>query len=166
MESPFRELPGVVSVTSGYIGGHVDQPTYEQVCSGETGHAEAVQVLFDPALTSYNDLLNVFWRNIDPTTVDRQFVDEGSQYRTAIFYHSDQQRRLAEESKDELETEDRFGAPIVTEISAATVFYPAEKYHQGYCTWNPVHYGMYRAGSGRDEYLDRIWGKNRGKGAH
>lgn len=166
MEPPYLELPGVVSVTSGYIGGHVDDPTYEQVCTGQTGHAEAVEILFDPAKTSYQKLLDVFWRNIDPTTVDRQFVDEGSQYRTGIFYHSDEQRRVAEESKEKLEAEGRFGAPIVTEITPATVFYPAEKYHQGYCRWNPMHYEMYRAGSGRDEYLDGIWGKDRDKGAH
>lgn len=166
MEPPYMDLPGVASVTSGYIGGHVEDPTYEQVCTGETGHTEAVQILFDPTKTSYQKLLDTFWRNIDPTTVDRQFVDEGTQYRTGIFYHSEEQRRLAEESKEKLEDEDRFGAPIVTEITAASTFYPAEKYHQGYCNWNPMHYGMYRAASGRDEYLDRIWGKDRKKKTH
>jgi methionine-S-sulfoxide reductase len=160
------DLTGVVSVTSGYIGGHVKDPTYEQVCTGETGHTEAVEILFDPAQISYTKLLDVFWQNIDPTTIDKQFVDEGSQYRTGIFYHSEKQRQLAEGSKEKLESEDRFGAPIVTEITPATQFYPAEKYHQGYCRLRPMHYAMYRAGSGRDEYLDQVWGKDRDKGTH
>lgn len=166
MEPPFMDLDGVESVTSGYIGGHVNNPTYEQVCTGNTGHTEAVQIVYDPKKISYQKLLHIFWQNIDPTTVDKQFVDEGSQYRTGIFYHSDEQRRLAEESKEDLEAEDRFGAPIVTEITAATQFYPAEGYHQGYCKLRPMHYQMYRAGSGRDEYLDQVWGDDRDKGAH
>ncbi len=160
------DIEGVISVTSGYIGGHVKNPTYEQVCTGQTGHTEAVEIVFDPARISYSKLLNIFWQNIDPTTVDKQFVDKGSQYRTGIFYHTEEQRRLAEESKEKLESEDRFGAPIVTEITRAAQFYPAEKYHQGYCRLRPMHYSMYRAGSGRDEYLDQIWGKDRDKGAH
>ena len=138
MEPPFMDLDGVISVTSGYIGGQVKNPTYEQVCTGRTGHTEAVEIVFDPQKISYEKLLHVFWQNIDPTTVDRQFVDEGSQYRTGIFYHSDEQRRLAEVSKEDLEAEDRFGAPIVTEITAATQFYPAEENHQGYCKLRPM----------------------------
>ena len=164
MEPPFMDLKGVESVTSGYIGGHVKNPAYEQVCSGRTGHTEAVQIVFDPQKISYQELLDIFWQNIDPTTEDRQFGDEGSQYRTGIFYYSDQQKRIAEKSKEKLEEEDRFGAPIVTEITPASEFYPAEEYHQGYCRLNPMHYKMYRAGSGRDEYLEDIWGGDR-KGA-
>ena len=159
------DLKGVVSVTSGYIGGHVKNPTYDQVCMGRTGHTEAVEIVFDPKQVSYQQLLEIFWRNIDPTTVDKQFVDEGSQYRTGIFYHSDEQRRLAEESKEALEEEDRFGAPIVTEITFASQFYPAEGYHQGYCKLRPMHYKMYRAGSGRDEYIREVWGDEE-KGKH
>ena len=166
MEPPFMDLPGVASVTSGYIGGHIKNPTYEQVCTGLTGHTEAVQIAFDPTKISYQKLLTVFWQNIDPTTVDKQFVDEGSQYRTGIFYHSDEQRRLAEESKENLDTEGRFDAPIVTEITAATEFYPAEDYHQGYCRLRPTHYKMYRAGSGRDEYLDQVWGEDKERETH
>lgn len=157
------DMEGIVSVTSGYIGGHVKNPTYEEVCSGETGHAEAIEILFDPAKISYLKLLDIFWRNIDPTTVDKQFVDEGSQYRTGIFYHTDEQRRIAEGSKEGLEDENRYSAPVVTEITPATVFYPAEKYHQGYCRSNPMHYEMYRAASGRDQFLDMVWGKDRKK---
>ena len=158
-------LKGVASVTSGYIGGHVNPPTYEQVCTGRTGHTEAVQILFDPVLISYQTLLDIFWRNIDPTTVNKQFVDEGTQYRTGIFYYSAEQKRLAEESKDKLQNENRFGAPIVTEITEASTFYPAEGYHQGYCKLRPMHYQMYRAGSGRDEYIKEVWGDDH-KGSH
>jgi methionine-S-sulfoxide reductase len=161
MESPYDGIKGVKSVTSGYTGGHVKNPTYEQVCTGRTGHAEAVQILFDPKVISYSELLDVFWHNIDPTTKDRQFADEGTQYRTAVFFHSDEQKRLAEESKKKWDASRKFGAPIVTEITKASEFYPAEEYHQGYCRKKPVHYNMYRIGSGRDAYLDRIWGKDR-----
>ena len=166
MEPPFMDLQGVESVTSGYIGGHVKNPTYEQVCTGRTGHTEAVQIVFDSKKISYQELLNIFWQNIDPTTEDKQFVDEGSQYRTGIFYYSDEQRRQAQESKEKLEEEDRFGAPIVSEITPAPEFYPAENYHQGYCRLKPMHYKMYRAGSGRDEYLDQVWGEGREKETH
>ncbi|MBL8012991.1 MAG: peptide-methionine (S)-S-oxide reductase MsrA [Candidatus Omnitrophica bacterium] len=158
MEPPFKDLTGVESVTSGYIGGHLKNPTYEQVCTGRTGHTEAVQIVFDPSKISYQQLLEIFWRNIDPTTENRQFVDEGTQYRTGIFYHSDEQRRLAEESRNQLEEEGRFEAPIVSEITQASEFYPAENYHQGYCRLRPMQYQMYRAGSGRDEYLKEVWG--------
>jgi methionine-S-sulfoxide reductase len=161
MESPFEKLPGVLSVTSGYAGGKTENPTYEDVSSGRTGHAEAVEVLYDPAKIAYARLLDVFWRNIDPTTKDRQFVDVGSQYRTAIFYHNEEQRRLAEESKKQLEASGRFGRPIVTEIVPAERFYPAEEYHQDYYKKSATRYKFYRFNSGRDQYLDRIWGKDR-----
>ena len=161
MEPPFEKLKGVLSVVSGYTGGHTEDPKYEEVSAGGTGHAESVQVLYDPSVISYEKLLEVFWRNIDPTTKDRQFVDVGSQYRTAIFYHSEEQRRLAEESKKQLEASGRFGKPLVTEIVPAGKFYPAEGYHQDYSKKNPTRYKFYRFNSGRDQYLDRIWGKDR-----
>ncbi len=161
MEAPFDKLKGVISVTVGYTGGHQENPTYEEVSSGRTGHAESVEILYDPTQISYGTLLDVFWHNIDPTTKDREFVDVGNQYRTAIFYHSEDQKRLAEESKRKLETSGKFGKPIVTEIVPAGKFYPAEDYHQHYYSKNPVRYKFYRFNSGRDQYLDRIWGKDR-----
>ena len=136
MEPPFEQLPGVVSVTSGYTGGAEKNPTYDDVCSGATGHCEAIDVVFDPSTVTYQQLLDVFWRNIDPTTPNRQFADAGTQYRTAIFYHTDEQRRLAEASKRRLEQSGKF-ATIVTEIEPAGDFYPAEDYHQGYSKKNP-----------------------------
>lgn len=160
MESPYTELPGVKKVVSGYTGGTKLNPTYQEVCAGTTGHAEAVEVTFDPKEISYEKLLDVFWHNIDPTTVDEQFADHGSQYRTAIFYHSPQQQRLAEASKQKWEQAGVFGNAIVTEITPAAVFYPAEEYHQGYCRINPLRYNLYRAASGRDAYLKKIWGKD------
>jgi peptide-methionine (S)-S-oxide reductase len=161
MEPPFEKLKGVLSVTSGYAGGNTENPNYEEVSSGGTGHAEAVEVLYDPAQISYTKLLEVFWRNIDPTTKDRQFVDVGTQYRTAIFYHSEQQKRLAEESKKALEASGRFGKPVVTEVVPAGKFWPAEEYHQDYYKKSATRYKFYRFNSGRDQYLDRIWGKDR-----
>lgn len=161
MEPPFEKLPGVLSVTSGYIGGRTENPRYEEVSSGGTGHAEAVEVLYDPGRVTYEKLLDVFWRNIDPTTKDRQFVDSGSQYRTAIFTHDDEQKRLAEESKKKLDASGRFGKPIVTEIVPAGTFWPAEEYHQDYHKKSATRYKFYRFNSGRDQYLDRIWGKDR-----
>jgi len=161
MEPPFEKLPGVLSVTSGYTGGRTDNPKYEEVSSGGTGHAEAVEVLYDPARITYEKLLDVFWRNIDPTTKDRQFVDSGSQYRTAIFTHDEEQKRLAGESKKKLEASGRFGKPIVTEIVPAGKFWPAEEYHQDYYKKSSTRYKFYRFNSGRDQYLDRIWGKDR-----
>jgi peptide-methionine (S)-S-oxide reductase len=158
MEPPFDEVDGVVSTTSGYSGGAEKDPTYKQVSAGATGHTEVVQVLYDPATVSYEQLLEVFWRNIDPTTADRQFCDWGSQYRTGIFYHDEEQRSLAEASKRQIEESGRLGAPIVTEITAFTAFYPAEEYHQDFYKKNPVHYKRYRTGCGRDETLRRIWG--------
>ena len=161
MEPPFEKLKGVLSVTSGYTGGHTENPTYGEVSSGSTGHAEAVEILFDPSQITFSRLLDVFWRNIDPTTKDRQFVDVGSQYRTAIFTHNEEQRRLAEESKKKLEASGRFGKPNVTEIVPAGKFYPAEEYHQDYYKKSATRYKFYRFNSGRDQYLDRIWGKDR-----
>jgi peptide methionine sulfoxide reductase msrA/msrB len=158
MEPPFEQLKGVASVTAGYTGGTKANPTYEEVCTGTTGHAEAVQVEFDPKVISYEELLEVFWRNIDPTQVEGQFADHGSQYRTAIFYHSDEQRKKAEASKAQLEKTKKFPEPIVTEITAAGPFYRAEDYHQGYARKNAFRYGMYRQGSGRSGYLKKTWG--------
>lgn len=158
MEHPFDELDGVVATTSGYTGGEEENPTYEQVSSGATGHAEAVRVLFDPERISYRELLGVFWRQINPTQKNRQFCDVGAQYRTAIFYHDDEQKALAEESRKELQAEDRFGGAIVTEIVPAGRFWPAEEYHQDYYRKNPLRYSFYRANCGRDQYLERVWG--------
>jgi peptide-methionine (S)-S-oxide reductase len=159
MEPPYDKLPGVVSTTSGYMGGTKRFPTYEEVSSGTTGHTEVVQVVYDPAKVSYEKLLEVFWRNIDPTVRDRQFCDTGSQYRTAIFYHDDEQKRLAEASKAALEKSKPFKAPIVTPVQAAGDFWPAEDYHQDYYKKNPVRYKYYRTGCGRDERLRELWGK-------
>lgn len=159
MEPPFDVLPGVISTTSGYTGGSKLNPTYEEVSAGGTGHAEAVEVVYDPAKIGYAELLQVFWRNVDPTVKDRQFCDIGHQYRTAIFYHSEEQRRLAEESRAALERDKTFPEPIVTEITPAAVFYPAENYHQDYYQKNPVRYKFYRFNCGRDQRLEELWGK-------
>ncbi len=156
MEPPFDELEGVVSTTSGYIGGHVKDPTYAQVSAGVTGHTEAVEIAFDPAKISYRELLEVFWRNVDPLAVDRQFCDSGSQYRTGIYTHDEEQKRLAEETREA--TARRFAQPIATEIEPAGEFYPAEEYHQDYYRKNPVRYKMYRTGCGRDRRLQELWG--------
>lgn len=158
MEPPFDKLDGVISTTSGYTGGNKKNPTYEEVSAGATGHAEAIEVVFDPAKISYRRLLEVFWRNIDPTTVNRQFCDVGDQYRTAIFYHGEEQERLAEESKKKLEESGKLSRPIVTEITAAGEFYPAEDYHQNYYEKNPLRYKFYRYSCGRDERLEQLWG--------
>jgi len=157
MESPFEELEGVKEVVSGYTGGFKENPTYEEVCSGDTGHAEAVQIQFDPSKTTYSELLEVFWKQIDPTDRTGQFADRGSQYRTAIFYHSGKQKRLAEESKKKIDASGRFDRPVVTEIVKASAFYPAEDYHQNYCSKNPVRYRLYRSNSGRDRFLEGTW---------
>ncbi len=161
MEPPFEKLDGVISVTSGYIGGEKKNPTYGEVSAGGTGHAEAVEVLFDPARVGYERLLEVFWRNIDPTDPGGQFVDRGSQYRSGIFVLDEEQRRLAEASREALEQSGRFEKAIVTEIVAAGTFYPAEKYHQDYYKESPLRYNYYRWGSGRDRFLDKVWGKDR-----
>jgi peptide-methionine (S)-S-oxide reductase len=163
MEPPFETLNGVISVTAGYTGGQKVNPTYKEVSAGGTGHAESVQILYDPAIVSYEKLLDVYWHNIDPTTADRQFCDFGSQYRSAIFYHDGEQERLAKASKARLEKEKRFAGPIVTEIVPASVFYPAEAYHQDYYKKNPLRYKYYRNGCGRDERLKELWG---GKAGH
>ncbi len=160
MEPPFEKLVGVVAVTSGYTGGHQLDPTYEEVSAGETGHAEAVQVIYDSTQVSYEQLLHVFWRNIDPLAANRQFCDGGSQYRSAIFYHNEEQRRLAEESKQKFEQIKKFDRPIVTEIVTATRFYPAEEYHQDFYKKNPLRYKTYRAGCGRDRRLKELWGED------
>lgn len=162
MEPPFDRLKGVASTTSGYIGGRVDNPTYRQVSAGGTGHAEAVQVVYDPAQVSYAQLLRVFWRNVDPLVKDRQFCDSGDMYRTAIFTHDAEQRRQAEASKQELEKSGRFKQPIVTEIVDATRFYPAEDYHQDYYLKNPTQYKFYRWNCGRDQRLKELWGAEAG----
>jgi peptide-methionine (S)-S-oxide reductase len=159
MEPAFDKLPGVKSVISGYTGGQKPNPTYEEVSSGTTGHAESIEITYDPAVISYSKLLDVFWRNIDPTVKDRQFCDVGFQYRSAIFYHSEEQKRLAEASKKALEQSKRFPGPIYTEIVAATTFYPAEEYHQKYYQKNPIRYKYYRYGCGRDQRLHELWGK-------
>ena len=158
MEYPFDKLEGVISTTSGYIGGHYKDPTYEDITTGRTGHAEAVEVVFDPKKVTYEQLLHVFWRNIDPLVKDRQFCDVGSQYRTAIFYHDEAQKKAAEKSRDELNKSGRFKQPIKTEIVAASTFYRAEEYHQDYYKKNPIRYVFYRNGCGRDGRLKSLWG--------
>ena len=160
MEPPFEQLPGVRSVASGYTGGIEERPTYEQVSSGATGHCEAVQVVYDPSVTTYAQLLEAFWRNIDPTATDRQFADVGRHYRTAIFYHTDEQRRLAEASKAQLAASGRFREPIVTAIQPAGAFYPAEDGHQGYAKKHPLRYSIYKIGSGRESFVTRVWGRD------
>ena len=159
MEHPFDVLPGVVSTTSGYIGGQKKNPTYEEVSSGRTGHTEAVQVVYDPKKVTYEKLLDVFWHNIDPTVKDQQFCDHGSQYRSGIFYTDDEQKRLAEASKATLDRNKPFSAAIVTEITRASEFYPAEDYHQDFYLKNPLRYKYYRSGCGRDARLKQLWGK-------
>lgn len=162
MEAPFDKLPGVVSVTSGYTGGHTKNPTYEEVSAGGTGHAEAVQIVYDPARISYAALLTVFWHNIDPTVTDRQFCDTGHQYRAGIFYLGKQQHELAVQSKAALEKNKPFRGAVVTEITPATEFYPAEEYHQHYYKKNPLRYKFYRNGCGRDGRLKELWGSAAG----
>lgn len=158
MQPPYDGLPGVISTRVGYTGGHTLNPTYEEVCSGSTGHAEAVEILYDPARISYEELLDVFWRNIDPTAMNRQFADVGTQYRTAIFYHSEEQRRLAVASKEAIAKSGKFTSPVVTEIVPAAPFYPAEEYHQRYSEKSPFHYRMYKIGSGRESFIRQLWG--------
>ncbi len=160
MEPPYDKLDGVISTTSGYIGGQKDNPTYREVSAGGTGHAEAVEIVYDPEQISYADLLEVFWQNIDPTVKDRQFCDPGNQYRTAIFYHDEEQKRLAEESKHALVESQRF-KNIFTEIVAASTFYVAEEYHQDYYRKNPLRYKYYRTSCGRDKRLKELWGKSK-----
>lgn len=158
MEPAFEALEGIRSVAAGYTGGTSPNPTYEDVSSGATGHVEAVQIVYDPSKVTYEQLLDIFWQNIDPTQADGQFADRGSQYRTAIFYSTQEQQRLAEASKAALAASGKFTQPIVTEIVPAAPFYPAEDYHQEYYKKNPLRYKLYKAGSGRQEFLKKTWG--------
>ena len=158
MEPPFEALPGVLAVISGYTGGRTRNPSYEEVSSGTTGHAEVVRIVYDPAKVSFEKLLDVFWHNIDPLTPDQQFCDKGTQYRSAIFYRDEAQRQAAEASKDALVASGRFKTGVVTSIVPAKVFYPAEDYHQDYYKHNPLRYKYYRHGCGRDERLEELWG--------
>jgi peptide-methionine (S)-S-oxide reductase len=162
-EAAFQDVPGVVSAVSGYTGGKVDNPTYEQVSSGRTGHAESVEVTFDPSKVSYQKLLDIFWVNHDPTVTNRQFCDSGTQYRPAIFYLNDEQKRLAEASKAYWEIHKPFPQPILTAIVPATRFWPAEDYHQDFYEKNPVRYKFYVTGCGRYRRLDSLWGELRAK---
>lgn len=158
MEHPFEKLDGVVEVVSGYAGGHKDNPTYKEVSAGVTGHAESIQITYDPSKITYEELLDVFWRQINPTDTGGQFVDRGFQYRSAIFYHNDGQKEKAEKSKKMLNESGRYEKPVVTEITGFSSFYPAEEYHQDYYKRRPLRYKFYRYNSGRDKYLKKIWG--------
>ena len=161
VESDFEKVPGVAAVISGYTGGSKENPTYEEVCSGRSGHVEAVQVLYDPKKIPYVGLLEVFWRHVDPTDGGGQFVDRGSQYRTAIFYQDEEQRSLAEKSKKAQQESGRFAKPIATEIVPLKRFYPAEDYHQDYYKTNESRYRLYRGNSGRDQFLKKVWGEEK-----
>jgi methionine-S-sulfoxide reductase len=160
MEPPFEALEGVIEATSGYMGGTVENPTYEEVTTGNTGHAEVVEILFDPKVVSYEELLEVFWRNIDPTALNYQFADVGSQYRTEIFTINPKQKQLAEESKNKLEKSGKFNKPIVTAISEAPIFYIAEEYHQDFYKKQAMRYEMYAQASGRKGYIKKTWGND------
>ena len=157
METPFEKVDGVLDVLSGYTGGKLHNPTYEQVASGKSGHLEAVQITYDPARISYEALLEIFWRQIDPTDAGGSFVDRGPQYRSAVFYHTEEQKQAAEKSKQAIAASGRYNGPIVTEIIKYDKFYPAEEYHQDYYKKNPIRYKFYRHNSGRDQYLKKIW---------
>jgi peptide-methionine (S)-S-oxide reductase len=157
MEPPYDDIKGVKRTTSGYTGGTTKNPTYEEVCSGKTGHAEAVEIEYDPAQVSYQQLLDAFWHNIDPTVTNRQFVDRGTQYRPEIFYHDEEQKRLAEASKKDVEK--IFGV-VEVQITQAGPFYPAEEYHQDFYRTNPERYNAYKNGSGRERRLKELWGKD------
>ncbi len=164
-ESDFEKIDGVVEVISGYTGGHKENPTYEEVSSGGTGHVEAIKVVYDPMKVTYKKLLDIFWMHVDPTDSGGQFVDRGPQYRTAIFYHNDAQKQLAEKSREELNGSGRFDKPIVTEIVKSSEFYKAEDYHQDYYKENPIRYKYYRYRSGRDQFLKKVWGSSDKSGA-
>ncbi|MDP4012237.1 MAG: peptide-methionine (S)-S-oxide reductase MsrA, partial [Candidatus Nanoarchaeia archaeon] len=157
-EAGFEKHDGVLEVISGYTGGEEANPTYQEVSASKTGHLESIEVKYDPNKISYTDLLEIFWRMIDPTDDGGSFVDRGNQYRSAIFYHDEEQRQLTEESKKRLESSGRYDKPIVTEILHAGKFYSAEEYHQDYYKKNPLKYKVYRLGSGRDQYIERVWG--------
>jgi peptide-methionine (S)-S-oxide reductase len=160
MEEVFEKVDGVVAAVSGYMGGTVQDPSYEDVSSGRTGHAESVEVLYDPSKVTYNQLLEAFWRNVDPITPNAQFCDHGTQYRAAIFYQNDQEKRFAEESKQAIEQSKRFSQPIVTQIVMASRFYVAEEYHQDFYKKNPIRYKFYKYNCGRAQRLDELWGKS------
>jgi peptide-methionine (S)-S-oxide reductase len=160
MEEAFEQVDGVLWVFSGYMGGTVANPTYEQVSAGRTGHAEAVEVTYDPEKVSYRQLLDAFWRNVDPLTPNAQFCDHGSQYRSAVFYTTDEEKRLAEVSKAAIEQTKQFPAPIVTELVPASTFYQAEDYHQDYYKKNPFRYKYYKYNCGRAKRLEALWGKS------
>lgn len=165
MVTPFDQLPGIKKVTSGYTGGHTENPTYEEVCSETTGHAEAVQIEFDPSIISYEKIVDIYWKQIDPTDAGGQFVDRGSSYRAAIFYHSEEQKRIAEQSKKDVEASGRFDRPIAVQIEPASVFYPAEEYHQDFYKKNPYRYITYRKASGRDAFIQQAWSVKKDKEA-
>jgi methionine-S-sulfoxide reductase len=158
MQPPFDTVKGVIGTVVGFTGGAEKDPTYPMVSAGGTGHAESIEITYDPAVVSYDYLLDIYWHNIDPTTLDREFADVGHQYRTAIFYHDDEQHRQAVSSREKYERMGVFGAPIVTEITEASQFYPAEEYHQEYYKKNYQDYKRYRIGSGREGYLEKLWG--------
>ena len=160
-ESDLEKVPGVAKVVSGYTGGKMEKPTYQEVSAGGTGHLEAVQVYYDPQQVTYEQLLDVFWRHINPTDAGGQFVDRGSQYRSAIFYDGPEQKRLAEQSKEALNRSGKFTKPLVTEILPLGKFYEAEAYHQDYYKKSPIRYRYYRHGSGRDQFLQEVWGKEK-----
>ena len=160
MEEAYEKVDGVVSVISGYTGGQLANPTYEQVSAGGTGHAESVEVIYNPGEVTYQHLLEVFWHNVDPTTPNSQFCDHGNQYRTAIFYHDETQKRLINESRQAVEKSKSFPQPIVTEIVPASIFYPAEDYHQDFYKKNPVRYKFYKWNCGRSQRLEQLWGKS------
>ncbi len=164
MEPPFDKLEGVFATTSGYTGGHTDKPTYKQVSSDTTGHYEAIEISYDPSKIDYATLLNVFWHNVDPLDAKGQFCDKGESYRTAIFYNSDEQKKLAQASKKELVESGYFNEDVVTVIEAVKTFYPAEEYHQDYYQKSPVRYKYYRFACGRDNRLEELWGEVAGKG--
>lgn len=159
MVKPFDQWDGIHAVISGYTGGHLENPTYEDVKKGNTGHYEAVEITYDPEIMTYKEIVDIYWRQIDPTDDGGQFHDRGDSYRTAIFYHDDEQKEIAEQTKLELEQSGKFNKPIVTEILPAKTFYPAEDYHQDYYKKNEEHYESDRAKSGRDEFIDEVWGK-------
>lgn len=161
MEEAFEKVDGVIAAVSGYMGGTVQNPSYEEVSSGRTGHAESIEVLYDPSKVTYNQLLEAFWRNVDPITPTAQFCDHGTQYRAAIFYQNDQEKRFAEESKQAIEQSKRFTQPIVTQIVMASQFYTAEEYHQDFYKKNPIRYKFYKYNCGRAQRLDELWGKSK-----
>ena len=157
MVKPFDSLDGIEQVLSGYTGGHVENPTYEEVCSGTTGHTEAVEITYDPSKMSYEELVNIYWQQTDPTDASGQFADRGDSYRPVIFYENDEEKVIAEQSKRELDASGRFTKPIVVSIEEKETFYPAEDYHQDFYKKNNAHYTRYRKGSGRDDFLDEHW---------